>query len=58
MSVNVNIVIQKKVADIDKANDWIAEVKDRLVDAVDGTFQSSVTNSSPPEELTQEQESE
>lgn len=58
MPVRVSIVIHKEVDDIDKAHDLVDEVRELLQGNVNGTLQSNVSNSTPPEVLTKEQESE
>lgn len=58
MSVTVKIAIRNKADDIDKANDWVEEVKELLKGKVEGSFRSSISNSNPSEKLIQEQESE
>lgn len=58
MSLNVTIAIRNEADDIDKANDWVEDVKELLKGKVTGSFRSSISNSNPEEQLIQEQESE
>lgn len=55
MAVDAVILITTVCDDIDKANDWAEEVLDLLKDNVTGTFQSKISNSSPSEELTEDE---
>lgn len=54
MPVHVAIKITNEADDIDKANDWIEDVKDLLKNKVPGKFSSNISNRNPWEELLEE----
>lgn len=58
MSVHASIFLTKDVSDLDKADDWFAEIKELLQGHTECKMHMKSSNSETPIDITREQESE